>query len=139
MRQESNFGKVILRTRDRRLIKGFSKSDFIDDDSVRLIDAKGNQETHTLGELKAIFFVKDFGGDPDYRVVRFFGKGEPNQWLWAHVVFEDGEVMEGRVRNSRALFDSPGFYLWPSDEGTNNDVVFVIKSAVADFRIMGLY
>jgi hypothetical protein len=136
MRQESTFGKVIVRTKDGKLHRGFSKADFIGEE-VRLIDAKGNQREFRLDELKAVFFVKDFSGDTQYRPVSFFGKEPESAWLWVQVTFQDGEVLEGRVRNNLSLIDSPGFFLWLSDEGANNDTAFVVKSAIKDFRVMG--
>jgi hypothetical protein len=137
MRQESTFGKVIVRTKSGELHRGFSKAEFIGE-QVRLIDAKGNQHEFRLDELKAVFFVKDFSGDTQYRAVSFFGKEPESPWLWAQVTFKDDEVLEGRVRNDLSLIDSPGFFLRLSDEGANNDTAYVVKSAVKDFRVMGI-
>lgn len=138
MRQEAAFGKVIVRTRDQQLFRGFSKAEFIDDQNVRIIDAKGNQQSFPLQDLKAVFFVRDFQGDPSYRAVRFFAKEDPAPWLWVQLTYQDGEIMEGRVRNSPALLDGAGFYLWLSDEGANNVLVYVVKSALKDFRVLAL-
>lgn len=138
MRQEATFGKVIVRTRDKQLFRGFSKSEFIDAENIRIIDAKGHERSFSLQQLKAVFFVRDFQGNPAYRETRFFAKEDPPPWIWVKVVYQDGEVMEGRVRNSPALLDGAGFYLWLSDEGANNSMVFVVKSALQDFRIVGL-
>lgn len=138
MRQEAAFGKVIVRTRDQQLFRGFSKAEFIDDQNVRIIDAKGNQQSFPLQDLKAVFFVRDFQGDPSYRAVRFFAKEDPPPWLWVQLTYQDGEIMEGRVRNSPALLDGAGFYLWLSDEGANNVLVYVVKSALKDFRVLAL-
>ncbi len=137
MRVESKLGKVIIRTRDKRVFRGFSKSDLIND-QVNLIDAKGNQQGFELDELKAVFFVKDFDGDPSYRPVRFVRGSTVPPWLWAQATFFDGEVIEGRVRNEMSLFDPRGIFLWLSDEEANNEVAFVVRSALRDFRIVGI-
>ena len=137
MRAETKLGKVIIRTRDKRVFRGFSKADLIND-QVQLIDAKGNQQQFDLQELKAVFFVKDFEGDSDYRVVRFVRGSAVPQWLWAQATFFDGETIEGRVRNGLSLFDNRGVFLWLSDEESNNEVVFVVRSALRDFRIVGI-
>jgi len=136
MRQETTFGKVIVRSRDGTLFRGFSKSDLIGD-KVQLVDAKGNAQEFPLADLKAVFFVRDFEGNRDYREVRFFRKEGSAGWLWVEVVFTDGEIMEGRMRNNLSLLDPRGVYLWLSDEGANNEVVFVVRSAVREFRILG--
>jgi len=137
MRVESKLGKVIVRTRDKRVFRGFSKSDLIND-QVHLIDAKGNQQDFELSDLKAIFFVKDFDGDSSYRTVRFVRGTSVPQWLWAQATFFDGEVIEGRVRNQMSLFEPRGVFLWLSDEEDNNEVVFVVRSSLRDFRIVGI-
>lgn len=137
-RQESTFGKVIVRTRDRRLFRGFSKSEFFDTDTVRIIDEKGQEQSFPVVELKAVFFVRDFTGNPEYREVRFFTKADPSPFLWVQLTYQDGEIMEGRVRNSATLLDGSGFFLWVSDEGANNLMVYVVKSALRDFRVLGL-
>lgn len=137
MRAETNLGKVIVRTRDKQIFRGFSKSDLIND-KVHLIDAKGNQREFDLQDLKAVFFVRDFEGDPSYREVRFIRGSAVSPWLWAQATFFDGEVIEGRVRNGLAMLDAKGVFLWLSDEGANNEVVFVVRSALRDFRIVGV-
>jgi hypothetical protein len=137
MRVETKLGKVIVRTRDKRIFRGFSKSELIND-KVHVIDAKGNQQEFDLEDLKAVFFVKDFDGDPSYREVRFVRGSAVAQWLWAQATFFDGEVIEGRLRNGMSLFDSRGVFLWLSDEEANNEVVFVVRSALRDFRIVGI-
>lgn len=137
MRHEGQFGKVVVRALDGRLFKGFSKADFIGDE-VQLIDAKGNPTKIPLGELKAVFFVRDFQGKPEYDEVRFFAKEPPRPWLWVRVRFTDGEVLEGRVRNNLSLLDPKGFYIWTSDEEANHEMAFVVKAALEEFTVLGL-
>ena len=137
MRKESNLGKVIVRTRDKRLFRGFSKAELIGE-KVQLIDAKGNQQEFPLDEVKAVFFVRDFGGDPSYREVRFLSRETLPTWLWIQITFCDGEVMEGKIRNDQSLLDPKGFFMWVADEGTNNELVFVARSALRDLRIAGV-
>lgn len=137
MRKESTFGKVIVRTRDERLFRGFSKAEFIGE-KVQVIDAKGNHQDFLLDELKAVFFVREFDGDASYREVRFLGREALPAWVWIHVTFCDGEVMEGKVRNDTSLLDPLGFFMWVADEGTNNELVYVVRSALKDLRIAGV-
>ena len=137
MRKESAFGKVIVRTRDKRLFRGFSKAELIRE-KIQLVDSKGKKVEFPLDELKAIFFVRDFEGDPTYREVRFLGKSSLPAWVWVQVTFVDGEIMEGRIRNDKSLLDPLGFFMWVADEGTNNELVYIVRSALRDLRIAGL-
>lgn len=137
MRKESTFGKVIVRTRDKKLFRGFSKAEFIGE-KVQVVDSKGKQQEFPLDELKAVFFVREFDGDSSYREVRFLTKDSLPTWLWIQVTFCDGETMEGKIRNDRSLLDPHGFFMWVADEGTNNELVYVVRSALRDLRIAGL-
>jgi hypothetical protein len=92
-----------------------------------------------LESLKAVFFVRDFDGNPEYDVVRFLNPNTKNpRWIIAEVHFKDGEVVEGRVRNNFEFLNDPGFYLWPSDEIGNTELMYLVKEAVKGFRIIGL-
>lgn len=139
MRRNSELGKVVIQTRDKKIHRGFSKSEFISKSKVKIIDAKGDQCEMPLETLKAVFFVRDFGGNPEYDVVRFLNPNTKNpKWVIAEVQFKDGEVVEGRVRNDFDFLNDPGFYLWPSDEIGNTELMYLVKEAVKGFRIIGL-
>jgi hypothetical protein len=91
-----------------------------------------------LGTLKALFFVKTFEGDAAYAETKFFNP-EPNiQGLWVHLTFEDGEVTEGIVHNGLEILNDPGFLMKPPDPQSNNNAVYVMKSALTKFRVVGV-
>ena len=52
--------------------------------------------------------------------------------------FLDGEILEGKVANNADLLTSAGLVLFPSDQETNNQCVFVLKSAVKKFAILSV-
>ncbi len=136
-RKIANLGKVVVHTKKHKIHRGFSKEDFISD-HVRVLDENGNESSFPLKDLKAIFFVKEFTSDPAYDEVLLLGKQQPRPWLWAHVRFKDGEIIEGKVRNGKELIDnSPGFFIWISDQFANSESVFVLKDYVETFSIMG--
>lgn len=135
-RKIENMGKVVIHTRKHQVYRGFSKKEFIND-SIRILDEDGKESTFSLQDLKALFFVKEFSGDPSYDEVLFLNKKEPSPWLWVHVEFEDGETIEGRIKNDKEIImDSKGFFLWISDELANSDTVYVIKDAIRTFRVV---
>jgi hypothetical protein len=76
-------------------------------------------------DLKAVFFVKDFAGDPDYSEWKHFEV--PRLCLPVAVKFTDGEVMVGA---QLSLTTDYGFLLFPADRGSNNERVFVVSAAV---------
>ena len=92
----------------------------------------------SLTSLKALFFVKSFTGSETYKEIKFF-EGHPSiEGLWVRVKFDDGEWTEGVIRNSHHFLTEPGFLVKPPDPQGNNEMVYVVKSALADFRILGV-
>ncbi len=136
-RNIDNLGKVVIHTRDHKIHRGFSKKEFIGK-NVKILDESGNESTFPLKDLKAIFFVKEFNGDPAYDEVLFLKKEKPRPWLWVHVEFEDGEMIEGKIRNSEEIINSSdGFFVWISDEYANSESVYIVKNSIHKFKIMG--
>ena len=52
--------------------------------------------------------------------------------------FEDNETLEGVVENSVDLLQAAGFFFWPADANANNELIFVVKSALLGFRVLGV-
>ena len=78
----------------------------------------------------------DLQGNPEYDEIKFLNKQTVSSMIWARVEFFDGEVLEGKIPNNMELISSPGFYLSPSDQDTNNRRVYVVKSALKKFTIL---
>ncbi|MGO8719747.1 MAG: DUF6982 domain-containing protein [Acidobacteriaceae bacterium] len=94
--------------------------------------------TFRLEDAKAVFFVHSFTGSPSQQDVRFFDSLSIHPYLWVRVTFQDGEIMEGRVSNDIALLTKNAFQLFPVDELTNNRSLFVPKTSLSAFQIIGL-
>ena len=77
-------------------------------------------------ELKAVFFVRDFIGNPARKDGQKFPTGETAR-PHVEVRFRDGEVMVGR-RTARRT-DPQGFFLVPADPESNNLRVYVVAAA----------
>ena len=127
--------KVVLHNRDGNNTFGFARQTEFSDE-IKIITREGKDETVPLSQLKAVFFVRDFKGDPQYQAVQFLNKAPMSEKLLVRVRFADGEVIEGRVTNGVGLLIETGFYLWPSDPEDNNIGIFIPKSAIADFSIL---
>ena len=85
-----------------------------------------------MEELKAAFFVKDLKGNKDHKDIYndvITGSGKK-----VKVEFSDGEVITGF-----ALSYSPerhGFFIVPADLKSNNERIFVIKSATTKITFL---
>ncbi|MEO8725458.1 MAG: hypothetical protein ABI383_04990 [Acidobacteriaceae bacterium] len=92
----------------------------------------------SLVDAKAVFFVKDFDGQKQRKDLNFHQRASSIDGVWVQLAFHDGETLEGMVFNSIHPLIDPGFFLIPTDPGSNNRLVYVLKHALADYRVLGL-
>jgi len=82
-----------------------------------------------VNDLKAVYFVRDFAGDPKYRERKQFLDGEkPPQGRKVEVVFKDGERLVGTTLG----YDPhrSGFFIFPVDPQGNNLRIFAVLTSV---------
>lgn len=92
----------------------------------------------SIQSLKALFFVRTFEGSKDYKEIKFFHAHPPIEGLWVSVKFDDNEATEGIVHNSLHHLVEPGFFLKPPDPQSNNQVVYVVKESLREFRVLSV-
>jgi len=81
-----------------------------------------------MAHLKAVFFVRDFQGDPKRDDRQVFLNSQPYQGAKIEVEFQDGELMVGSTPNYGP--DLPGFFVFPADTDSNMLKAFVVSSSV---------
>lgn len=130
--------KVIIRYADGKLVKGYT-NDFFPNKPSFHIHALESDRTDKgteviVSRLKAIFFVKDFAGNPSHNDKKHFAEGGQPSGRKVEVTFADGEVVVGSTMG----YDPkrPGFFITPSDLESNNLRVYVVSSAVEKFRYL---
>jgi hypothetical protein len=104
---------------------------------VRRIESDLVEEIPISG-VKAVFYVNSFEGDSDHKELKFHSRAPIAHGICMSIEFLDGEVMEGIAYNSIRYLVDPGFYLIPTDPGGNNKLVYVVKSWLADHRVLGM-
>lgn len=134
--------KVIVRRVDGEILKGYA------DQSLDPVKGKESSVTVTSlteelitvpkSEIKALFFVRKFSGNKEYAEVKFFESQPRIDGLWVRVYFFDNEAIEGIVANSINFLIEDGFYLKPPDPNSNNRLMYVVKSALKDFTVLGV-
>lgn len=105
--------------------------------TVRTVGTKTALEI-PLGNIKAVFFVKSFRGEPSRKDLRFYSNGPEVGKIWAEIRFKDNEVLEGLIENSVSHLVGDGFVVRPTDIGSNNLLVYISKAAVDSFRVLGV-
>jgi hypothetical protein len=130
--------KVVAHFADGRRVKGFTNDFILGKEHFYLTAAEappGSKPVHVgIAELKALFFVKDFAGDPERQDRDGSEPSGPMVGRKIKVVFNDGEVMVGITHGYRP--GRPGFFLVPLDPKSNNERCYVVSSATREITFI---
>ncbi len=128
--------KIVIRYLDGRLEKGITTDFFPNKESFHVMPATpvagGKTLEIRITDLKAVFFVKDFTGNPDYIDKKDFDPGKNVIGRRLSVVFKDGELMVGTTTGYQS--DRPGFFIVPADPKSNVERCFVIMKATQEVK-----
>ena len=131
--------KIVARTRTGKRFKGY----LLDGRSLlrgtlRMQSLEGSDLPLDLEQLKGVFFVRDYEGNRSYLETKSLTRDPERKGLRVRLRFEDNETLEGVVENSVDLLQAAGFFFWPPDAKANNELIFVVKSALLGFRVLGV-
>lgn len=130
--------KVVARFADGRMVKGMT-ADFSPAKDLFHV----NIESAPIGakpmeiqteDLKALFFVKDFRGDPKHLDRNEFDLSHPPIGRRIRVAFKDGEVMLGTTTGYQP--GRPGFFLVPADASSNIERCYVVAAATREISFL---
>ena len=126
--------KVVVRYRDGRILRGYTSDLNVARPQFHFSTdpVAGGSLGVPLTQLKALFFVRDFAGDPAYQEQKVFTA--PPQGRTLEVTFDDGEVLLGSTLSYRP--EAHGFIVHPADTHGNNIRVFVSSAAVRHVRFV---
>jgi len=132
--------KTVVKYQDGEIIKGWIEEFKPERESFILLPLIEYSEEERMeikfSSLKAIFFVKDYIGNKDYKKVRTFNvdlKITPSQRKLL-VNFLDGEHLYG-TSHSYGRY-KVGFFVYPIDPKDNSERIFVIHKAIESVRLM---
>ena len=137
--RKSTFKKVVVRRLDHSLMKGFVDSaSYLGPNGVRMLDREGRTLTIPLHEIKGVFFVRDFDGNPQRSERKLFQSRPRLAGLWVRVTFKDKEVLEGLLPSNLVELNPEGFLVTPADLYSNNLRVFVPRTALSEITVLGV-
>ena len=125
--------KLVARFTDGTILKGYNSDFDVNRPSFSLQTSPEDGSdcvSVALTGLKAVFFVRDFEGKPEYRERKTFVGQTPGRRV--HLTFTDGEMIIGTTQGYRA--GGTGFFVTPADPRANNVRIFVVSSAVRQVR-----
>jgi hypothetical protein len=130
--------RIVVRYRDGKILKGTTRN-FFPNKPVFHVGRQGATGTGDvvevkLEDLKAVFFVRDFTGNPMHNERKQLSPGERPQGRLMEVTCKDGEVIVGTTTG----YDPkrPGFFLFPIDPTSNNARVYMVSGAVGNARFL---
>ena len=131
--------KVVVRKLDKGLVKGYvNPSSYLGPSGVEVLDREGRLQGIPLEELKGVFFVRDFKGDPQYLERKLFQSRPRRSGLWVRVTFRDKEVLDGIIPNDLLDLDPSGFSIIPPDAYSNNLKIFIPRRALTAMEVIGV-
>jgi len=132
--------KTVLKYQNGEIIKGWIEEFKPERESFNLFPLIEYSDEERIeinfSSLKAVFFVKDFTGNKDYKKVRTFNvdlKITPSQRKLL-VNFLDGEHLYG-TSHSYGRY-KVGFFVYPIDPKDNSERIFVVHKAIESVRLM---
>ena len=133
---DSAFQRIVVRHADGKILKGYTQDFHPSRPQFSLwpsINATPKDRTVVpVRQLKAVFFVRDFNGDPSHQERKSFAvRGQGRR---VEVSFTDGETVLGTTLNYRP--DCQGFFVSPADPSGNNTRIYVVSKAVRRVRFL---
>ena len=96
--------------------------------------APGSRPTEIrMAELKAVFFVRDFEGDPTYKDRQEFDR-TPLSGRRIRVTFKDRELLVGMTQGYQP--GRPGFFVIPADPRSNIERCFVVTAFTQEVALL---
>jgi hypothetical protein len=131
--------KVIVYRFDREPIAGFvSPQAWIAPAGVELLTPAGSLASIPVADIKVVCFVKEFDGGSWAGEKRIFANRPKTEGIWVRAVFTDNDHVEGILPNNLLLLDREGYLLAPPDASSNNQRIFLPRTALRELRIMGV-
>lgn len=129
--------KVIVRRFERESLTGFvNPISYLQATCLELLKPEGTLALIPYEEIKSVCFVSDF--DAEAEPQRIFMTRPKLEGLWVRMIFRDGEVMDGILPNNLLSWDIAGFTVTPPEPDSNNQRVFVPRSALRSMQVLGV-
>lgn len=105
---------------------------------VEVMTPAGSVAQLALADIKAVCFVKDFGGSGWAGEQRVFKSRPKSEGLWVRAQFRDNDYLEGILQNDLTQVDGSGFLISPPDATSNTQLVFIPRMAVKELKVLGV-
>jgi len=134
----STHKKVIVLLADRSALRAYmNPANLGSAESVNFLTEDGEHREIALGEIRSIYFVREF--DAPYALQRKAFLSRPKlDGLWVRLKFQDAEVLEGVVTNDLLSLLDRGVQITPPDLQGNTLRIFIPRPALAEMTVLGV-
>jgi len=143
---------VIVRKLTRDWCAGYAATDPASGSTdLELLDTSGKLLRIAWNDVKWVCYVRElaaaegsghfsgqFAANPERLLRRRFSSRPRITGVWLRIVLSDGDELEGVAGNDRTLVDGAGLLLTPPDTRSNTQRVFVPRSSIREFTILGV-
>ncbi len=129
--------RIVVRYTDGKMAKGYT-ANFSPEAPYFLLTPAGvgappEPVTIDMKMLKAVFFVRNFAGNPDRADQAAHAADRPYQGTGVRVEFADGEIMLGGTPSYTP--EKQGFFVFPADTDANTLKVFAVNTAIKSVQL----
>jgi hypothetical protein len=131
--------KVVVRRFERESLTGFvNPRTYLLATGVELLTQEGTVFVLPYAEVKAVCFVRDFEQRESEPGPRLFQARPKTEGLWVRMLFLDNELMDGLLPNNLLQLEPFGFTVVPPNPSSHNQRIFVPRSALREFHVLGV-
>src|ERR1700723_2568193 len=129
--------KVVVRKMDRDSVSGYVSAQFVNEGKLELLNTSGNVVGIDLGEIKGVYFVREFG-DSESLTRKTFTSRPRSEGLWVRLRFKDSEILEGLMPADLTQTTPEGFLVNPPDQRSNTQRIFVPRTALESLTVLAV-
>ena len=130
--------KAVIQRFEKEALSGYvNPLSFLKLTGIELLSAQGSVASVPYDEIKTVSFVRDFDG-VDETARRVFQTRPKMEGLWVRLEFRDNDVMEGILSNNLLQLEPYGFSVTPPDPYSNQQRIFVPRTALRAVAVLGV-
>jgi hypothetical protein len=134
----STHKRVVVLLLDHTPVRGYVDASLLGHaEAIDLLTPEGEHCSLPTGQVKCVYFVREFGADFDLERKTFLSRPKLDG-LWVRLRFRDEDVIEGIVANDLLGLLNSGVQLTPPDLHGNTLRVFVPRSALLEMKVLGV-
>jgi hypothetical protein len=136
--REAMMNKIVARFTNGTMVKGVTADFFPGRETFHVTVSTAGRDAETvevrMKDLKAVFFVRDYTGNPTHVRPKDFDATHHYVGRRIKVTFKDGEVYIGTTQGYQP--GRQGFFVVPVDTKGNDERCYVLTAATRDISLL---